>query len=411
MFGAMAEAVSLLVGTKRGLFVLRSDPGRRDWEVSEPKLVGREVYHAFLDPRDGRTAWAATDHAVWGAHVHRSDDLGQTWEVLEAAPHHPDERGLKAIWFLAPGPARLPDTLWAGIQPAGLFRSGDGGRGWEPVSSLNDHPTNVTWQAAGGGLALHSIFLDPRTPERVYCALSAGGVYRSDDGGATWHECPGLTSLPSSDLWSYPPRPETHHVRCITPDPRASGRLYVCIEAGALVRSDDGGDSWQDRTPDGPRDTHTRAVHRRARRFLGAAAGDGYAESRDGGETWRWPDSGLEHSYLWGVALDARDPYLRIVSAAAGPRQAHDPASAESYIYRRVKRGRFVPVTAGLPPPRRTTVASLVAHPRESGVFFAANNQGLFGSVDGGQNWEALDIPWPDHYRDQRINGLVAAAE
>src|SRR5690606_37794252 len=113
-----APATRLLVGTKRGLFVVTSDAQRDVWTVSPPRLAGREVYHAFIDARDG-TAWAATDHAVWGAHVHRSTDGGTTWETLGTAPHYADERGLKAIWHLAPGPAASPSTLYAGIEPAG----------------------------------------------------------------------------------------------------------------------------------------------------------------------------------------------------------------------------------------------------------------------------------------------------
>src|SRR5690606_5838240 len=159
----MAARIILLVGTKRGLFRIESDASRERWTVSEPFLVGREVYHAFLDPRDGKTAWAASDHAVWGAHVHRSDDRGREWTVLETAPHHADERGLKAIWHLAPGHTTQPDTLYAGIEPAGLFVSRDRGGSWESVRGLNDHPTRDTWQPAGGGLALGSIVVDPRT--------------------------------------------------------------------------------------------------------------------------------------------------------------------------------------------------------------------------------------------------------
>ena len=87
-----------MIGTRRGLYIARANEDRARWTLSAPMLEGREVYHAWLDPRDGRTAWAATDHNVWGAHVHRSDDRGETWTVLEAAPHHADERGLKAIW-------------------------------------------------------------------------------------------------------------------------------------------------------------------------------------------------------------------------------------------------------------------------------------------------------------------------
>ena len=150
--------VLLLIGTRRGLFTATSSLDRSEWRLSEPLLVGHEVYHAIVDPRDGRTAWAASAHKVWGAHVHRSDDAGATWTVLEEAPHYADERGLAAVWHIAPGHPSEPDVLYAGIEPAGLFVSRDRGASWEGVASLNEHPTTSTWQpaapvAAGGSLA------------------------------------------------------------------------------------------------------------------------------------------------------------------------------------------------------------------------------------------------------------------
>lgn len=240
---------TLLIGTKRGLFVARSDATRAAWRISEPRLVGREVYHAFVDPRDG-TAWAATDHAVWGAHVHRSTDGGDTWEVLASAPHYEDPRGLKAIWFLAPGPASRRDTLFAGIEPAGLFRSDDRGESWQPVSALNEHPTNTTWQPAGGGLALGSIQVAPDDDRRIFCSLSAGGVYRSDDGGATWKPCnAGVRADFLPDRYPY----AGQCVHRLIAHPARAGRLYQQNHCG-VYRSDDAGDSWIEITSGLPSD-------------------------------------------------------------------------------------------------------------------------------------------------------------
>jgi photosystem II stability/assembly factor-like uncharacterized protein len=239
----------LLIGTRRGLFTARS-ADRRAWRISAPRLVGREVFHAFLDPRDNRTAWAATDHKVYGAHVHRSPDAGESWEVLEAAPHYPDERGLKAIWFLAPGPASMPERLWAGIEPAGLFLSDDAGGSWQSVDGLNEHPTNTTWQPAGGGLALNAIQHDPRDPERIYCSLSAGGVYRSDDGGATWRN---LNAGVRADFLpqKYPEAGQCVHKLLL--HPARPDRLYQQNHCG-VYRSDDRGESWQEITNGLPSD-------------------------------------------------------------------------------------------------------------------------------------------------------------
>jgi photosystem II stability/assembly factor-like uncharacterized protein len=231
--------IEILVGTKRGLFTARSDAGRQAWTLSDPALVGREVYHAIVDPRDG-TRWAATDHAVWGAHIHRSTDGGATWEVLETAPHHADERGLEAVWFLAAGPDDEPGVLYAGIEPAGLFVSRDEGASWQPVTALNDHATRGTWQEAGGGLALGSIQHDPRDSRRMYCSISAGGVYRTDDGGATWRACNrGVRAdfLPDR----YPESGQCVHRLLL--HPARPDRLYQQNHCG-VYRSDDRGANW-----------------------------------------------------------------------------------------------------------------------------------------------------------------------
>lgn len=242
-------ATSLLVGTRRGLFIFESDAGRTQWRTRGPYLIGREIYHAVRDARDG-TLWAASDHAVWGAHLHRSGDLGESWETLEHAPHYPDERGLKAIWYVAPGHASAPDSLYAGIEPAGLFVSHDAGVSWRSVATLNDHPTNTTWQPAGGGLALHSVIVDPENAQRIYCALSAGGVYRSDDGGASWRP---LNRGVRADF--QPQRyPETGQcVHKLLLHPRRNERLYQQNHCG-VYRSDDGGENWSEITAGLPSD-------------------------------------------------------------------------------------------------------------------------------------------------------------
>lgn len=241
-------AVALFVGTKRGLFLAQADRSREQWLFSPPHLVGREVYWASLDPRDG-VLWAATRHKVWGAHLHRSTDLGATWELCETAPHHADARGMDAVWCIAHGPASRPALLYAGVEPAGLFVSRDRGASWEPVPGLNTHPTAQTWQPAGGALALHSIQIDAHA-RRLWCAVSAGGVYRSDDGGATW--------TPKNDgvRADFQPGPSPAAGQCVHKlmlHPARPDRLYQQNHCGTW-RSDDGGDSWSEITPGLPSD-------------------------------------------------------------------------------------------------------------------------------------------------------------
>ena len=289
--GVTSPGTRLLVGTKRGLFVVTSDAARDAWTVSPPLLAGREVYHAFIDGRDG-TAWAATDHAVWGAHVHRSTDGGTTWETLGAAPHYADERGLKAIWQLAPGPAASPSTLYAGIEPAGLFVSHDSGESWEAVSSLNDHPTNTTWQPAGGGLALGSIQHDPRDANRIYCSLSAGGVYRSDDRGDSWVEI--TDGLPSEFGYALAIDPADPDVAYVIPE--ESSHMRATIDGRLRVyRTRDAGASWRALTNGLPQEHAYVSILREGMcndaldpvgLYFGTSSGHLFA-SRDGGASWR----------------------------------------------------------------------------------------------------------------------------
>jgi photosystem II stability/assembly factor-like uncharacterized protein len=208
----------------------------------------------------------------------------------------------------------------------------------------------------------------------------------------------------------FPAAPQTHHVRHIQPDPHAPGRLYVAIEAGALVLTDDAGRTWRDRVPGGPLDTHTLATHPAAPGRLYSATGDGYFESRDGGDTWQQPDEGLRHGYLWGLAVDPADPESLVVTAAPGPRQAHyEPA--ESVVYCRAKGGPWRETRAGLPAPTGRRVALVAAHPAEPGVFFLAWEAELYRSADGGRSWEQLAIEWPRGRRPSHGGWGLAVAE
>jgi photosystem II stability/assembly factor-like uncharacterized protein len=354
--------VTLFVGTRRGLFLIRSDGDRRRWTLDGPHLRGREIYHAFLDPRDGRTAWAASDHAVWGAHVHRSRDGGRSWELLDAAPHHGDERGLKAIWSLSPGHAAEPDTVWAGIEPAGLFVSRDAGTSWSAVPGLNDHATRASWQPSGGGLALHSVLVDPGEPRRMWCAVSAGGVYRSDDGGLTWQP---RNDGVRADFLPSPPPPAGHCVHKLRLHPARPERLYQQNHCG-VYRSDDGGAAWIEIT-DGlpsdfgyalaldPRDPDTAYVVPEESSHMRAAV-DGRLRvyrTGDGGASWRPLSDGLpqEHAYVSvlreGLATDELEPCGVYLGTGTG----HVFASAdagESWTMLAGFLPKILSVTAGL---------------------------------------------------------------
>ena len=217
-----------------------------------------------------------------------------------------------------------------------------------------------------------------------------------------------MTTLPSAIEWSFPPRPETHHVRWIEADPHVQGRLFVAVEAGALIRSRDSGTTWQDRTAHGPRDSHQLSIHLSAPERLYSAAGDGYFESRDGGDTWQRFEKGLQHRYLWSIAIDSADADNIILSAAASARRSHyEPA--ESYLYRRTAGSPWQQLRDGLPKPAGRRTAVLASHPREPGTFFAAWEHDVYHSVDGGASWDRLDVPWPENCRVNELCALAVA--
>src|SRR5262249_43121245 len=217
----------------------------------------------------------------------------------------------------------------------------------------------------------------------------------------------GLRELQSSSSWSFPPRPDTHHVRWIEPDVSTGNRLFVAIEAGALVRTFDEGRTWQDRVSGGPYDTHRAATHPLAPGRIYSAAGDGYFESENAGDSWRTPDDGLHHGYLVDIAVDPGDPDTVVVSATHGPFVAYRPQSAESFVYRRTGTNGWRLAMNGLPQARGTTASRFAVHPGEPGVIYAANNHGVFRSDDAGRRWNAVDVPWP---RPGPTDGVSALA-
>jgi photosystem II stability/assembly factor-like uncharacterized protein len=233
--------VLLLVGTRKGLFLLQGDDGHGAWRLDGPVLEGWSVNHAVADPRDG-TLYACSNNWVYGGCVHVSADGGQTWERAEA-PRLPEESGLTlaATWHLEPGHASQPGTLWLGGDPGVLFRSDDGGGSWQVVEGILGHATRDRWHAGAGGLICHSIALDPAEPRRLWVGISAAGVFRSEDGGETW--------LPSNegtaaDFMPDDPFPEVGQcVHKVLAHPAQPGRLWQQNHCG-VYRSDDHGSSW-----------------------------------------------------------------------------------------------------------------------------------------------------------------------
>lgn len=227
-------SVAVLVGTRKGAFILRGDKSRRTWKISEPLLFGHIVHHMVLDPRDRRTILAAARTGHLGPTMFRSTDFGKTWKEVERPPAFPkapeDEKGLVVdhVFWLAPGHPSQPHVWHAGSSPQGLFRSEDGGRTWEGVKGFNEHPMRNAWTGGGqdgtpDGPKLHSINIDPRDPRHMYIGMSGGGVFESTDGGANWKP---LNKGCAGDFLPIPDPEYGHDPHCMFLHPLMPDRLY-----------------------------------------------------------------------------------------------------------------------------------------------------------------------------------------
>jgi len=297
------------------------------------------------------------------------------------------------------GDATGPARVLAGTSEAGLFRSVDGGERFTRAAAATVGPEG------SGPDAVTAVATSPHDPEVVWIGTEPSRAYRSADGGETVRRVGGLTDLPSASEWSFPPRPDTHHVRWIEPSPADPERWLVGIEAGALAVTADGGETWADRPPGSRRDTHAMATHPDAPDRVYAAAGDGFAESDDRGDSWRVRDVGLGHGYVWGLAVDPGDPDTALVSAAESATAAH--RRGESFLYRYRRNGAEGAEAAGDAdrferlddrgfPTGSGTYRAVLAPGRTAGEIWALSNRGLFVTRDAGDSFEQVPVDLPD---------------
>src|SRR5262245_49171170 len=245
--------VRVLVGTRKGGFVLTSDGKRARWEVSGPHFAGWEIYHVKGSPADPDRLYASQSSSWFGQVIQRSNDGGRSWEpmgnefVYEGVPGthqwydgtpHPWE--FARVWHLEPS-LTDPDTVYAGVEDAALFRSTDGAKTWQEIPGLRQHGSGAYWQPGAGGMCLHTILLDPKDPGRITIAISSAGTFRSDDAGKTWQ--PVNRGLRSEQL----PNPTAevgHCVHRIAMHPSRPEVLFM-QKHWDVMRSDNAGDSWE----------------------------------------------------------------------------------------------------------------------------------------------------------------------
>jgi photosystem II stability/assembly factor-like uncharacterized protein len=244
--------VRVLVGTRKGAFVLEADGKRQNWSVNGPFFGGWEMYHLKGSPADPNRIYASQSSGWFGQIVQRSNDGGKTWEavgnkfVYDGVPGthqwydgtpHPWE--FKRVWHLEPS-LTDPDTVYAGVEDAALFRTTDGGQNWSEMPGLRGHGSGPHWQPGAGGLCLHTILLDPSNPKRMFIAISAAGAFRTDDGGTTW--LPINRGLKSQGI----PNEEAEVGHCVHRIAMHRSRPSVLFmqKHWDVMRSDNAGDSW-----------------------------------------------------------------------------------------------------------------------------------------------------------------------
>jgi photosystem II stability/assembly factor-like uncharacterized protein len=248
------SSVRVLVGTKKGAFILNSDGKRQKWDISGPFFGGWEIYHLKGSPADPNRIYCSQSNSWFGQMVQRSSDGGKTWETVgnkfnyegNAGTHqwydgtpHPWE--FKRVWHFEPSLTN-PDVGYAGVEDAAIFETTDGGQNWKELPGLRQHGTGPKWQPGAGGMCLHTILLDPSNPKRIYIAISAAGAFRTDDGGKSWKPINrGLVS-------NYIPDPKAEVGHCVHHVTMHRSRPDVLFmqKHWDVMRSDDAGDNWKE---------------------------------------------------------------------------------------------------------------------------------------------------------------------
>lgn len=374
------KRVTLLIGTRKGAFMLRSNADRSAWELSEPLMLGFIVHHMVADPRDTQRILMAVRTGHLGPTVFRSEDAGRTWQEAKQPPAFPKapegEKGrvVNHTFWLTPGHSSQPGVWYAGTSPQGLFRSEDHGKTWAPVSGFNDHPERKDWcggdqdQTPDGG-KMHSILIDPRDPNHMYLGLSGGGFFESTDAGADWKP---LNKGCAADFNPLPDPDYGHDPHCAVLSPLDPDRLYQQNHCG-IYRMDRPVGRWVRIGDNMPREIgdigFPVVASPHARDTLWVFPMDGTQvwprtspggspavyRSRDAGETWERQDSGLPARNAW---FTVKRQCMAVDSQA------------------------------------------------QVGVYFGTTSGEVWGSINEGEQWQALASHLPHIYSVEVVEGL-----
>ena len=360
------SGVRLLVGTRKGAFVLTSDGSRQEWDVDGPHFAGWEVYHMKGSPAEPQRVYAAPSGGWFGQVVQRSDDGGKSWEVAGSDFRYEGEAGthlwydgtprpwkFTRLWHLEPS-LDDPDSLYAGAEDAALFRSTDAGQTWSELTGLRCHSSGPSWQPGAGGLCLHTIIVNPDDQAKMVIAISAAGVFRSDDAGQSWR--PANKGLCSEGNIPEAEAEVGHCVHHVAMHPSRPDVLFM-QKHWDVMRSDDAGLSWQD------------------------------------------VGEGLPSDFGFCIDVHAHEPDTVFVVPIKSDSE-HYPPDGRLRVYRSRTGGReWEPMTKGLPQKNCYVNVYRDAMSVDSlepcGVYFGTTGGQVYASADGGESWDAAvrDLP------------------
>ncbi len=359
------SGVRVLVGTRKGAFLLSADGHREDWDVQGPLFGGWEIYHVNGSPADPDRLYASQSDGWFGQVLQRSDDGGATWETVgneftyvgDAGSHqHYDGSAVpwkfNRVWHLAPA-ADDPDTVYAGVEDAALFRSTDGGQSWQELAGLRDHGSVPGWMPGAGGLCLHTILARPDDPARMLVAISAAGVFASDDGGDSWE--PANKGLHSGFM----PEPEAEVGHCV----------------------------------------HKLAMHPSQPDVVFMQKHWDVMRSDDGGRSWREISGNLPTDFGFAIGVHAHEPETVYVVPITSDEQHYPPDGALRVYRSRTGGDEWEPLTDGLPQEHcyvnvlRDAMAIDEMDP--CGVYVGTTGGQVYVSPDGGDHWSPIvrDLP------------------
>jgi photosystem II stability/assembly factor-like uncharacterized protein len=343
----MATRILILVGTKKGAFILVGGADRRSWELRGPFCEAWPLCHVIADP-ESATIYAGGGNEWFGPAVWKSADLGATWtHSSEGLAYQAGEQPIKSVWSLA----AAGGALYAGVEPAGLFRSADGGASWQHVAGLREHPSCPNWQPGGGGLILHSLVPHPTAAQRLWIGISAAGVFYTEDGGATWaprNQGTRCDFLPEEQR--YPEYGQCVH--CVVMAPGMPDRLYQQNHCGMY-------------------------------------------RSEDGGQHWTSIEQGLPSSFGFPAAAHPHDPDSLFLVPLNGDTAGRYVPDAKAAVWRTRDRGEtWQALRDGLPQQNtffgvlRQAMATDRLEP--AGVYFGTNTGALYASADEGDSWTCV---------------------